>query len=230
MRTRLLVFALVAALPAALPAQQERDSILTVTVNRTARIPADRAIVYITVESTAETAVDAVARVDAKVKTVLEALQRMAPRATPETPIALTVGSAQNATNITGNTLPAGNLARTLIRVNVDRIDQLSHIVAAAIAAGATGPASITFSATTADSIRTARSIEAVATARRNAAQIAGSLGLRLGAIVDVNVSDQYGYQQPPTLNFDQRYGGQQQQTPEVTITANATLRVRIVR
>jgi len=65
MRLRLLVLVL---LPLPLQAQAVRDSIVTVTASRISRIAPDRASLYVVVEGTAETAVDAVARVETKLK------------------------------------------------------------------------------------------------------------------------------------------------------------------
>ncbi len=59
---------LLALLPLHLSAQTARDSIVNVTATRTTRIAPDRATFYLIVEGTAETAADAITRVDTKLK------------------------------------------------------------------------------------------------------------------------------------------------------------------
>ncbi|HEY5060688.1 MAG TPA: hypothetical protein VII52_04080 [Gemmatimonadaceae bacterium] len=51
----------------------------------------------------------------------------------------------------------------------------------------------------------------------------------RLGAFVDVSTGGQQGFAQTTALNFDNRFG-QQPFAPEVTVTANVTVRYRLVR
>jgi len=226
-----LRYLLLAAVPVTLNAQVVRDSIITVTASRTARIAADRASLYVTLEGTAETATDAVARVDTKIKGVTEALKALGARVVSEPPIAYTVGPTPAPTGFPGVATPASNLARTVIRVNVSGSEHLAHMIAAVLGAGAVSTSSVTFEATTADSVRRTRIAEALAVARLDAEAIAASLGGRLGALVDVSTTGNLltGFQQPTVLSFDNRFG-QQSMAPEVTITTNVTVRYRLVR
>ena len=77
MHLRMLALALA---PAALNAQiiqTGRDSVITVSAARTSRVTADRASLYVIVEGTAETATDAVARVETKLGGVSDALKKL---------------------------------------------------------------------------------------------------------------------------------------------------------
>jgi uncharacterized protein YggE len=226
-----LRYLLLAAVPVTLNAQVVRDSIITVTASRTARIAADRASLYVTLEGTAETATDAIARVDTKIKGVTDALKALGARVVFEPPIAYSVGPTPAPNGFPGVATPASNLARTVIRVNVSGSEHLAHIIAAVLGAGAVSTSSVTFEATAADSVRRTRMAEALAVARLDAAAIAASLGGQLGALVDVSTTGNLltGFQQPTVLNFDNRFG-QQSMAPEVAITTNVTVRYRLVR
>ena len=226
MRLRLLVLALL--LPLELSAQA-RDSIISVSSTRTSRIAPDRASFYLIVEGTAETTADALARVESKLKAVTDALKTFGPRVTLDPPVAYGVGP----TPPNGYPPPplsvATNVARSIVRVQLTRPEQLAHVIAAAITAGATGSSSLTFEATAADSVRRARIGDALTAARLDAEALASSLGAHLGALVSVNASAPLGFQSPITLNFDNRFG-QPSQAPDIVINANVTVQYRIVR
>lgn len=224
-----LRYLLLAALPLSLPAQTVRDSVITVTATRTVRIAADRASLYLTLEGTAETAADAVARVDTKVKSVIEALKTFGARVASDPPIAYTVGAPPAPIGFPGVASPASNLARTVIRVHVTGVDRLAHIIAAALGAGAVSTSSLSFEATTGDSVRRMRTSEALAAARLDAEAIATALGGHVGALVDVSTTSGSNFQQPAVLSFDSRFG-QQAMAPEVTVTTNVTIRFRLTR
>lgn len=227
-----LRYMFLAALPVTLEAQAVlvRDSVITVTASRTTRVAADRASLYVTLEGTAETATDAVARVETKIKGVTEALKALGPRVAFDPPIAYTVGPTPAPNGYPGLASPASNLARTIIKVHVTRVEQLAHVMASALGAGAVGTSMVTFEVSAADSIRRARIAEALVVARLDAEVIAASLGGRLGALVDVSTnSGPAANPQSPALSFDTRFG-QQAMSPEVAITTNVTVRYRLLR
>ena len=104
-------------LPVALTAQSPRDSIITVSASRVAKIAASSATFYVTVEGSAETAVDAVARVEAKVGAVTDAIRAYGARAVVETPVSYSVGLTPAPNGYPGVATPRTHLARTLVRV-----------------------------------------------------------------------------------------------------------------
>ena len=67
--------------------------VVTVTASRNSRIVADRASLYVVVEGTAETAPDAVARVETKLKAVSAALKGFGSRQEVDAPIAQALGA-----------------------------------------------------------------------------------------------------------------------------------------
>ena len=226
---RLLLLALT-LLPLQLPAQALRDSIITVTASRSSRVAPDRASLYLIVEGTAETATDAVARVDTKLKMVSEALKALGSRVAHDPPVAYGVGPSPAPSGYPGSSTPPTNLARSVIRVHLSRPEQTANVVAAAITAGAAGSSSLSFELSVADSVRRARIGDALGVARMDAEAIASSLGARLGALVGVSTGGtQLGFQQPSTLNFDNRFG-QQASAPEIIVTTTVTVQYRLIR
>jgi uncharacterized protein YggE len=226
MRFRSLILLLA---PLSLQAQISRDSTFSVTANRMSHVVADRVSFYVVVEGTAETAPDAVARADTKLKTVLEALRTWGARIEVDAPIGYSVGPTQSQNGYPMPASPATNLARSVIRVQLSRIEQLSKTIGAAIAAGASSTSTVSFESSSADSVRRARLAETIAAARADAEAMATALGGHLGALVDASSTASPTFQQPPTLNLDGRFGSQYA-APEVAITTSATLRFRLVR
>src|SRR4051812_8463487 len=110
---RVLLAALIFMVPLRLSAQTARDSIISVAATRTTRIVADRASFYVIVEGTAETPADALARVDAKLKTVIAALRAMGSRVTLDPPMAYGVGPTPNPNGYPGASSSPTNLARS---------------------------------------------------------------------------------------------------------------------
>jgi uncharacterized protein YggE len=228
MLDRLRLVALV-LLPMSLRAQTQRDSVVTATASRSTRIAADRATFYVLVEGTAETAPDAVARVETKLKAVSTALAGFGNRVEAERPIAYAVGATPAPNGYPVPAVPASNVARSVIRVHLNRVDQAANVVAAALAAGATNASSVSFESSVADSVRRARIGEALAVARSDAETLAAALNGRLGEFLDVSTNGQQVFPQQPTLSFDNRFS-QPPLAPEVTVTANVTVRYRLVR
>ena len=226
MRFRSLLLVLV---PVSLHAQVARDSTFSISSSRTTHVVADRASFYVVVEGTAETAPDAVTRVDTKLKAVLEALKASGARAEVDAPIGYTVGATQSQNGYPMPASPATNMARSVIRVQMSRVDQLSKIIGAAIAAGASSTSTVAFESSSADSVRRARLAETIAAARADAEAMAAALGGHVGALVDAASTANPTFQQPPVLNLDGRFGSQYA-APEVMIVTSATLRFRLIR
>jgi uncharacterized protein YggE len=196
---------MLAITPLALAAQTvtagARDSIVTVTSSRSTHIAADKASLYIVIEGTAESAPDAVTRVETKMNAVSEALKPFAGRAEIDRPMTYSVGPSATQNIYPPSTAPATTLARAVIRVQLHRLDQMARLVATAIAAGA----------------------------RADAEVLARSVGGTIGALVDVSTSGGQAFSQSPVLNLDARFGGQSP-APEVVITATVTVRYRLLK
>jgi len=209
---------------------QARDSIIAVSSTQTTRIAPDRASFYLLVEGTAETAADALARVNAKLKTVTEALKTFGSRVSLNTPMDYGVGPVPASGYPTPSSM-ATNVARSIMRVQLNRPEQLAQVIAAALGAGASGSSSLMFESTVADSVRRARIGDVLNSSRLDAEAIASSLGARLGALVSVSFSAPFGFQGSSMLSFDNRYPPQPpSQPPEIVVTTNVNVSYRIVR
>jgi hypothetical protein len=220
---------ILAVLPLSLSAQAPRDSIISVSSSRTTKVPPDRASFYIIVEGTAETPPDAIARVDTKQKAVTEALRGFGARVKFDQPIAYGVEPTPAPNGYPVAPIPATNLARSVIRVQLDRPEQTGHVIAAAIGAGAASSSGLTFESSAADSVRRTRITEALGAAHLEAEAVAASLGGRLGALVNVTITGgPFAFPQQ-SLNFDNRFG-QQASAPDVTVAATVTVQYRLVR
>jgi uncharacterized protein YggE len=228
MRSRYLLALLV---PLSLEAQATRDSVITVSASRTTRVVPDRASFYVVVEGNGETATDATAKVETKLKPVIDALKALGAKVETDRPIAYSVGPTINPNGYPGVATPPSNTARSLIRVQVTRADQMATVAAVALAAGASGMTGPTFEATAADSIRRARIAEALAAARADAQVIAASLDGRLGALVDASTTTagNFAFPNVAQLNFDARFM-QSATAPEVVVTTSVTVRFRLIR
>lgn len=228
MRLRLLALVVI---PFSLHAQVARDSIIAVSASRTSRLVPDRASLFVIVEGTAETAADAVARVDTKLKGVTDAIRGFAARAEVDRPIAYSVGPTPNPNGYPVNPGTNTNTARALIRVSTTRTEQISGLVAAALGAGAANSSTLTFESSAADSVRHARIGEVLNSARGDAEALAQALGGHLGALVDVGINGAgQNFNQPTYIAFDNRFSGGQAPAPEVIITTSVTVRYRLLR
>jgi uncharacterized protein YggE len=227
MHRKLLLLVL---LPLHLSAQTARDSIVNVTATRTTRVAPDRATFYLIVEGTAETAADAITRVDTKVKAVSDALKALGSRVTIESPVAYGVGPTPAPNGFPTGAAPTTNTARSVIRVQTGRPDQVAHVVATGIGAGASGAAAMAFEASTADSVRRARIADALSGAHADAEAIANGLGGRLGSLLGVTLSGTpfTGFPNTSTLSFDNRFV-QPSPVPDVAVTTTVSVQYRLI-
>jgi len=229
MRTRPALLALSLLAVHALAAQTVRDSVISVSAFRNSRVAADRASLYLVVDGTAETATDAVARVETKLKSVTEALKTFGTRIEIDKPLTYSVGATPSPNGFPGPATPASNIARAIIHVAQVRPAEVATLVAAALNAGAASSSALNFESSVADSVRRARMAEVFAVAHADAEALAKVLGGRLGALVDVTSNSGQSFQQPVTLNFDNRFPNQTA-TPEVPITTTVIVRYRVIR
>src|SRR3954469_1652603 len=98
---------LLATLPLPLVAQLPRDSIVTVSATRVSHVRPDRASFFLVVEGTAETTTDAIARVDTKVKAVVDAMKTFGARVNLDPPVGLGVGPSPAPNGYPGVANPA---------------------------------------------------------------------------------------------------------------------------
>jgi uncharacterized protein len=221
---------LLCVIPLTLSAQIARDSVISTSVTRTARLAPDRASLFLSVEGTAETAREAVARADAKVTTVRDALSRVPAGSEVGPAVSFSVGPTQTMRGFPSPPVAPSYSARAAVRLHVARLSTLAITVAAALDAGAAQVTMPVFESSQADSVRRAIIAEAISSARRDAEAIAVGLGGRLGALVDVTTSgSDRGPPVPNVFGFDGGYSGPSI-APDVVITVTLTVRYRLVR
>lgn len=227
MRALLLSLLLVASIA---DAQQPRDSVLTVSITRAVRLVPDHATMFVTVEGTAETSTDALARADGKLANVLSALRALGASVVVGTPIPFSVAPTPNSRGFPGAPAATTITARTAFRVAVARIDHLARAFAAASDAGAASTGALVFESSAADSARRVEVAAALVMARREADVMAAGLGGRIGGLVEVSSSSvDRSFMQPATLPMDANMSFPLQ-APEVVFSVTVTARFRMVR
>jgi uncharacterized protein YggE len=204
---------------------------IVVTATRTTRIAPDRFALYVTVEGSGETPAEAAQRGAQKLQAVTAALQPFSGReAIVSVPYG--VSPAPNINGFPGSSAQTSYLARYVLRVQPGRVDQITPLAVAAIAAGASSASPPTFEATGADSARRQRYGEALTQARRDAEALAAALGGRLGAVIEVSsnnitpgFSSSNGY-----ISFMSGYEFRGPvPPPDVVVSATVTVRYRFI-
>ena len=204
---------------------------IVVTATRSTRIQPDRATLYVMIEGSGESPADAAQRGAQKVQAVTAALQPFASGKDALTAVPYGVAPAANLNGYPGSPSQTSFLARFAIRIQLPRIDQITPLAVAAIAAGASSTSPPTFESTATDSVRRLRYAEALSQAQRDAETLASALGGRLGPVLEVssntagNQSFSQGY-----FSLVSRYEMSGPiQPPDVVVTATVTVRYRFV-
>lgn len=201
------------------------------TATRTARITPDRVTLYVTVEGSGESPTEAAQRAAQRLQAVRSALQPFATGRDAISTVPYGVSPAPNMPGFPGTSSQTSFVARYVVRVQPARIDQITQLGTAAIAAGASAASHPMFEASSADSVRRLRYAEALSHARRDAEALAAALGGRLGAILEVSSTG--GPRQgdsPPYFTFVTRYEFPGQvQPPDVLVSATVTVRYRFI-
>ncbi|HEX9084400.1 MAG TPA: SIMPL domain-containing protein, partial [Gemmatimonadaceae bacterium] len=181
---------------------------IVVTATRTTRMAPDRAALYITVEGSGETPTEAARRASQKLQAVTTALQPFGGGSDAIVSVPYGVAPAPNGNGFPGSSSQTSFIARYVLRVQPSRIDQITPLAVAAIAAGASSATPPTFEASGADSAKRQRYGEALAQARRDAEALATALGGRLGAVIEVSSNNSpQGFQNSPAfVNFISGY------------------------
>lgn len=215
--------------PALLAAQTTRDSVVTASATRTARLPADRVSLLVSIEGTAETAREAVARAEGKAAAVGEALRRVSGGSEVGRPMAFAVAATPTMRSFPSAPSGPSFTAKIAIRLVITDLSQLSSLLATALDAGASTTSTATFEASAADSVRRKLVADALTAARTDVQSIAASLGGHLGVLVDAGTSSPFS-NVGPSMFFAVESFTQQTAAPEVTFTVTANVRYRLVK
>lgn len=199
-----------------------------------ARVAPDRATVLLTVETRARTAAAAAAENARRQQSTLDALARL--------------GIARNLLGTAGYTVfpeqryqenqppvVVGYVARSTVRAEVRRIDQVGPVIDAALAAGSNAVGGVRFAASTIDAVRRSVLDSAVVNGCESAAAVARASGQTVGELLEATVGDDGG--QYPMMDMGQPMamarGAEATPTPitpgEITVTSTVTTRWRLV-
>jgi uncharacterized protein YggE len=231
------LMAVLAVLPALAQGQGARTDAgdpeprIVVTATRTTRIAPDRAALYVTVEGSGETPAEAAQRGAQKMQAVTAALQPFSGR-DGVVSVPYGVSPAPNINGFPGASSQSSFIARYVLRVQPGRVDQITPLAVAAIAAGASSASPPTFEASGADSARRQRYGEALAQARRDAEALATALGGRLGPVIEISSnSGPQGFQNSSNyLNFISGYEFRGPvPPPDIVVTATVMVRYRFI-
>ena len=234
----LLPLALVARVASA--QQQERvpgDAVPDVETVGTGerRIAPDRATVLLQVESKATAASAAAAQNARTVQAVRESLRKLGLDSAVTT-ASYNVGPdfevpPPRPVEREGGPRRVGYAARTIVRVQLTRLNEVGQVIDAALGSGATGVDGVLFEASTADAARREALADAAQSARRDAEALARALGGQLGSLLSTSTASGMD---PRRANVMMRMGGgvgaATQITPnEIVVTAGVVTRWRFV-
>jgi uncharacterized protein YggE len=189
------------------PAVAQEDSIVrlhqapssTIYINTQAatRVPADRATIYLIVDASAGTPSQASERASSAAQAVLDTLRRLG--LGPQAARLTNYGAAPAMGTGTAGPMPGATFAaRSVIRVELRRLELLATVATAAFGRGATLIGPIQFSAATSDSARRAALAGSLAQARQDAEELARASGGRLGRLLNVNMNSAYSAEYNP--------------------------------
>jgi uncharacterized protein YggE len=221
-------------------------STLVVTATGEGEVVPDRATLGINIESQARTGSEATAGVALIHTRIIDTLRALGFSPPSVTTVNYGVSSFQPPSRpvvhpatglpVEGERPPVMFVARGSIRVEITRLEELNLIASAALAQGATGIATPSFSSSNADSARRAAIVKGTRQAQAEAGLIAQTLGGSLGKLIELTSNASMGprfRQQQPTY-FDSgpavagvalRAGGATTGPGEMVFTAHVTMR-----
>jgi uncharacterized protein len=198
------------------------------------RIPPDRASVHLLIENKAPEAAAAAAANARAVQAVRDTLRRFGVDSAVTT-ASYSVGPNFEPPRPMDREGPrqVGHVARTLLRVQLGRIDLVGRTIDAGLAGGATGVQGVTFEASTTPAARRDALALAAAEARQDAERLARALGGTLGPLISSSTSAT-GFDPRRTMVTRMDIAGgasyPTQITPnEIVVTAVVTTRWRFV-
>jgi uncharacterized protein len=223
-----------ALLPAAAVAQDQPESVVTVSSRASVETEADRAHVSLAVETEAQSAQEA-AGANADLTTAVTAAVRAAGEGAEGLRVA-TSGYALTPryTSEPGNQGQkiVGYAARNTLEVTVDEIDRVGALIDAGLAAGANRVSSLSFEAKDPEPARAEATREAIRRASAEAEVMATALGMALGPPLDVQGGAEIPYPMArPSFEMEAmqlRAAPTPIESGPLTISSNVTIRFRL--
>jgi uncharacterized protein YggE len=155
------------------------------------RVPPDRASVMLLVETKANTAAEAAALNSRAVQSVRDTLRRAALDSVLAT-ASYNVGPNYEPNSVRGEPQRRGYAARTVLRIQLTRLDQVRRVIDVALAKGATGVEGVAFESSTAQAARREALADAAVAARRDAEALARALGGTIGPLIATSTASSF--------------------------------------
>lgn len=149
------------------------------------RVVPDRASVYLSIETKAESASVAASRNARIAQAVLDTLRKAALDSAITT-ASLNVGPNYEPRAGNNEPLRVGYVATTTLRIRLTKVENVGRVIDVGLAKGATGVGSVTFESSVAETMRRGALGEAAAAARRDAEELSRALGGTLGPLISV--------------------------------------------
>ncbi|HTD59417.1 MAG TPA: SIMPL domain-containing protein [Gemmatimonadaceae bacterium] len=175
------------ALPARAQVAAPQPPAIVTNAEAHADAPADRATVFVAVETRAATAAAAAAENSRLTKATLDTLRAIGLAREQLGTSGYSVQPQYTQRNVTGY------LARNTVRVEIQKIDEVGRAIDAALAGGANSIGSLQFTASNADSARREALARATVQARGDAEVLARSAGGTLGPLIELTASGDNG-------------------------------------
>jgi uncharacterized protein YggE len=224
------------SLPVTALAQDQAESVVTVSGRGSVEAEADRARVFLAVETEAESAQDAAAA-NADAMTAVTAAVRAAGEDAEGFRLT-TSGYGLNPRYASeagdSRTRIVGYTARNTLEVTVDEVDRVGALIDAGLGAGANRVAGLNFEIRDPEPLRTEALREAVRLARAEAETMADALGMTLGPPLDVQggAEDRYPvvrtYQESNAMQLRAAPAPTPIESGPLTVSANVTIRFRL--
>ncbi len=198
------------------------------------RVTPDRATVLLTVETRASTAAAAAAENARRQQSTLDALARIGiPRA-----LLGTAGyNVYPEQRYEQNEPPkvVGYVARSTVRAEVRRIDQVGRVIDTALGAGSNAVGGVRFFASNLEAVRRAALDSAVANACETASAVARASGKVLGELLQASVGGEGGYEPQMEMQMDMGVSARTASAPtpinpgEFTVPVSVSTRWRLL-
>ena len=216
-----------APVPAQTPTDSSLPNVETVgTAER--RVAPDRASVMLFVETRAASAAAAASANTRAVQAVRDTL-RAAGLDSAATTASYHVGPHYEPNPVRGEPQRSGYSARTVLRVQLTRLDLVGRVIDAALAKGATGVENVWFESSRIEETRRAALADAAEAARRDAEALARALGGALGPLLSTSTASAFDPRRMNMAMAERSFRTTQITPSEIVVSAGVVTRWQFI-